>query len=100
MKEQKDNDTSLSRRQFLGGKALMGLAGVGALVLSACGPARRTGRRTARRVTRRTNRRINTLPRGYETVTIGGGSYYYANGAYWQRMGSGSNVYYVEVIVE
>ena len=80
------------------------MAGGTALAIGACTPtrntARRTSRRTSRRVARRTNRRINTLPRGYQTVTIGGSPYYYANNTYWQRMGSGPNVYYVEVIVE
>ena len=74
MKADQDTDTSISRREFLGRKTLMGLAGVGALVASACTPSRNTARRTSRRVTRRTSRRINTLPRGYQTVTIGGES--------------------------
>ena len=100
MNKHEDTDTTLSRRDFIGRKALLGLTGLGALALAACGPVHNTARRTSRRVVRRTNRRISVLPRGYTTVNIGGSPYYYANNTYWQRMGSGPNVYYVEVIVE
>ena len=100
MKTHDKTDALVSRREFLGSKVLLGLTGLGALFVSACSPTHNTARRTSRRVTRRTNRRINTLPRGYQTVAIGGATYYQASGSYWQRMGSGPNVYYVEVIVE
>ena len=54
-------------------------------------------RGVARRTARRTTRRIYTLPRGYTTAVIGGVSYYYAGGLYYEPVYEGSTVAYVQV---
>ena len=57
-------------------------------------------RGVARRTARRTTRRIYTLPRGYTTTVIGGVSYYYAGGLYYQPVYQGSTVVYVQVVFD
>ncbi len=54
-------------------------------------------RRVARRTARRTTRRLYALPRGYTTALIGGVSYYYAGGLYYEPVYDGGTVAYVQV---
>jgi hypothetical protein len=51
---------------------------------------------TSRRVAVRTTRSVHVLPAGHSTVVVGGTSYYYVNGVYYEAVFvNGRVVYYV-----